>query len=120
MKNKDMYKSGTEMSSAFYIFCESHKDCVGCPLDGKNVSDCKFEWMFLDYEKLHIDACPFCGGKCVAHDGSKLKQDNHGIKPYSYVECTKCGYRSRTTDDYEHEGIGNVIYEHNRIVRKLK
>lgn len=82
-------------------------------------SDCKFEWMFLE-EKLHIDACPFCGGKCVAHDGSKLNKDKHGIKPYSYVECTKCGYRSRTTDDYEHEGIGNVIYEHNRIVSKLK
>lgn len=64
MKNKDMYGSSIEMCAAFNIFCHSHEECVGCPIDGDE-SDCKFEWMFLDYEKSHIDDCPSCGGKCT-------------------------------------------------------
>lgn len=91
MRNADKYKTAESRADAYNKYCY-RKECSECKLNKFNkkyrVDCCMAFWLELEAEEEDtIMPCPFCGGAVSKHERIG--------DPDVYIECKKCGYRSR-------------------------
>ena len=118
MTNAEKFKTAEERARAFGKWHEEYCGMRGVCAKDDVCAHTVFHWLDLEAEE-EIEDCPYCGRRCVAVDGSKIRPDRHGVRPYSYVKCESCGYESIATNDYDKSGIKDIIDAHNRVARAV-